>query len=145
MKSIKSFLILLLLLGPITAPVALADHGHFGGFRGFHGSRGGVFIDPWPLLYPFAAFSYGYGYSPYGYYPYAAYPPAVVQQQAAPTVYVEQGASAPEQQSNAPARSQAAPASNEWYYCHKPDGYYPYVRNCPGGWQRVPSQPPAQH
>jgi hypothetical protein len=21
-----------------------------------------------------------------------------------------------------------------WYYCTNPQGYYPYIRNCPGGW-----------
>jgi hypothetical protein len=24
-----------------------------------------------------------------------------------------------------------------WYYCQDPQGYYPYVRNCPGGWMKV--------
>jgi hypothetical protein len=29
-----------------------------------------------------------------------------------------------------------------WYYCHGPQGYYPYVRACPSGWQMVPATPP---
>lgn len=29
-----------------------------------------------------------------------------------------------------------------WYYCHGPEGYYPYVRACPSGWQPVPATPP---
>ena len=30
-----------------------------------------------------------------------------------------------------------------WYYCTDPEGYHPYVRDCPGGWmQVVPSGPP---
>ena len=30
-----------------------------------------------------------------------------------------------------------------WYYCTEPEGYHPYVRDCPGGWmQVVPSGPP---
>ena len=30
-----------------------------------------------------------------------------------------------------------------WYRCNQPDGYYPYVTQCPGGWLQVPAQPPA--
>jgi len=145
MKSIKSVLLALLLLGPTTALVANAQHGgghggggfHGGGFHGggFHGGHGrgffgfgfglglGLALDPW-LYYPYAYGYYPYGYYPYGYTPYA-YP-------AAPAAYIEQGA------------APAAPAGNDWYYCHNPEGYYPYVRNCPGGWQTVPSQPPVQ-
>ena len=33
--------------------------------------------------------------------------------------------------------------SSYWYYCPDPEGYHPYVRDCPGGWmQVVPSGPP---
>ncbi len=33
--------------------------------------------------------------------------------------------------------------SSYWYYCTDPEGYHPYVRDCPGGWmQVVPSGPP---
>ncbi len=140
MKSIKSTLLLLLLLGPVAATIAHADHGHYRGGGGFRGGHLGVFIDPWPLFYPFSY--YPYGYAPYAAYPYAAYPPVVVTQPAAPTVYMEQSDT---QQSNAPAPSQSAAPSNDWYYCHKPEGYYPYVRNCADGWQRVPAQPSTQH
>ena len=28
-----------------------------------------------------------------------------------------------------------------WYYCASANGYYPYVMNCPEGWQRVAPQP----
>ena len=36
----------------------------------------------------------------------------------------------------------APPAPQYWYYCANPQGYYPYVPNCPGPWQRVPARPP---
>jgi hypothetical protein len=36
------------------------------------------------------------------------------------------------------------PAENWWYYCADAKGYYPYVRECPGGWQRVSPTPPSQ-
>lgn len=29
-----------------------------------------------------------------------------------------------------------------WYHCSSPEGYYPYVANCPAGWQPVPATPP---
>ena len=36
----------------------------------------------------------------------------------------------------------AAPAGGEWwYYCRPAGAYYPYVQNCPTGWEVVPAQP----
>lgn len=34
----------------------------------------------------------------------------------------------------------AQPAAPTWYYCANPQGYYPYVAQCPVGWQAVPAQ-----
>jgi len=33
-----------------------------------------------------------------------------------------------------------------WYYCQNPQGYYPYIQECPGGWMRVVpnTTPPSQ-
>ena len=81
----------------------------------------------------------GFGYwgpywgPPWWYYPPApVYYPVVVPAQ--PVTYIEQGS------------NQAAPASNDgggwWYYCDASKGYYPYVKECPGGWQRVSPTPP---
>ncbi len=50
---------------------------------------------------------------------------------AAPTVYIEQ-ASEPQ----GPAQEQSY-----WYYCAEAKAYYPYVSDCPGGWQQVVPQP----
>jgi hypothetical protein len=122
MRAIKSVILLLFLLGPATASVAHAQHGFY------HGPRVGVFVDPWPFFYP---------YYPYAYYP-GYYPQQVVVAQAAPTTYVEQGTPVPA----AAAQPRNVP-SNDWYYCRKPEGYYPYVRTCTDGWERVPAQPPA--
>lgn len=75
---------------------------------------------------------YAYGpyyphYYPYYYPPY--YPaPVVVQQQ--PSVYVEQ-----------PQVQQSPQPSGYWYYCADARAYYPYVKECPAGWQRVAPQP----
>ncbi len=67
---------------------------------------------------------------PYYYYPapYYYYP--------AP-VYAAPAPAAPA----APAAPSAAPAPS-WYYCESSRAYYPYVRECPGGWQQVPASPP---
>ena len=104
-------------------------HGrHFGsvqrshGFYGFHstyrshrGHRTRFYVTGSLVLGPW-----------YPYYYYAA-PPVVIQQQ--PPVYV-----------------QAVPQpSNYWYYCQNPQGYYPYVKECPGGWMKVvPEATPPQ-
>ncbi len=39
-----------------------------------------------------------------------------------------------------------APSPTYWYYCPNPQGYYPYISQCPSGWMRVvpPSSPPGQ-
>lgn len=39
-----------------------------------------------------------------------------------------------------------APSPEEedyWYYCREPEGYYPYIKNCPGGWMKVVPPPEA--
>ncbi len=83
----------------------------------------------------------GYGFGGYGlgypfYYPPAyAYPPTVVVP-TTPPVYIQQQQAQPVQP--------AQPQTNYWYYCQNPDGYYPYVKNCPGGWLQVAPQPPGQ-
>lgn len=73
----------------------------------------------------------GWGYytpPPYYYYPPYYYPQTVVVP-SQPQVYVEQGA------------QPAAPAQSYWYYCADSRAYYPYVKDCPSGWQRVAPQP----
>jgi hypothetical protein len=62
--------------------------------------------------------------------PPAYYYPPVVAAPAAPVTYIEQ---APPQAS--------ADQSSWWYYCAGARTYYPYVKECPGGWQRVAPQP----
>lgn len=90
---------------------------HFGGHpRVTFGFHFGV-----PLGYPY------YYPPPYYYYPPYYYPPAVVQ--SSPPVYVER------------ADPQPAQAQDYWYYCLDAKMYYPYVKQCQGGWQRVNPQP----
>jgi hypothetical protein len=77
-----------------------------------------------PVGVPYYGY-YGYGAYPYYYPPYYS-APVVVQQQ--PSVYVEQ-------------QPAAAPAQGYWYYCNDTRAYYPYVKDCASGWQRVAPQP----
>jgi hypothetical protein len=38
-----------------------------------------------------------------------------------------------------------APVVEYWYYCQEHAAYYPYVQECPGGWQPVlPTIPPPE-
>ena len=86
---------------------------------------------------PFAAFPYYYPPFPY-YYPayYPTYYPAPVVVQQQPAVYVEQPAPQPQ-----PQPQVQQPATGYWYYCADSRAYYPYVKECPAGWQRVAPQP----
>lgn len=90
------------------------------------GGRVGVWIGG-PMYYP-----YPVAPVPYYYYP----PPPVVAVPSAPTTYVEQG------QPDAGPGPGPAQASGTWYYCEGSRTYYPYVKQCPGGWREVPAQPP---
>jgi hypothetical protein len=120
MKRIKLFCGLLLLFGFGFSANAFANHGHFHHGHFHHGAHVGVVIGA-PLWWWSGP---GY-YTPYYGDPY--YPPvAAVPSQ--PPVYIEQ--------SQADSSSSPSP-SDYWYYCNKPDGYYPYVKQCPGGWQKV--------
>jgi hypothetical protein len=92
-----------------------------------HGSRVGIGIN---LGYPL----YGPEYYPYGPYYSPYYYPPIVAVPSAPPVYVEQG-----QLQSAPTQAQP-----DWFYCAESRTYYPYTQECPGGWQRVPSQPPVR-
>ena len=70
-----------------------------------------------------------YYYPPY--YPYY-YPPPVIY---APSPVI----TAPPP---AMVERPVQPETAYWYYCAAERGYYPYVRDCPGGWERVPAAPP---
>lgn len=127
----------LILFCALVAGVSGAACAHSGGHGHHHGrtrAHVGVYFGPsigwngyYPRSYGYPSYAYpSYAYPPY-YYPYS---PPVVVVPASPPTYIER--SQPEEQ---------APPANDWFYCSKPEGYYPYVRQCPGGWQRVPAQP----
>jgi hypothetical protein len=73
---------------------------------------------------------YGAAYYPYPYYGYGPY-------YASPARYVDRGQVETPIYAPAPVRYQ--PFS--YFYCPSSNGYYPYARECPGGWQRVPGSP----
>jgi hypothetical protein len=37
-----------------------------------------------------------------------------------------------------------SPPPAYWYYCDAAQAYYPYVRECPGGWTPVVPAPPVE-
>lgn len=115
MKMLKSGLLSALLLGAFISGVsgsAWADRGHGHGHVGV--TIGG------PLFWP-----------SYPYYPAPYYGPPVIITPPPPPVYVEQGQ---DQEQDG--------AEQYWYFCRNPQGYYPYVKACPSGWQTVTPEPP---
>ena len=153
MKRLFSGLLVATALAGIAADALARGHGggfrgghgggHGGGYRGGYGVRYGGYIAA-PLIVGVGAAAYygnayGYGYGVpyyYGNYPYGyGYPPGVV---TAPTppAYFEQAPSVV-----APPPAQSVAPTAYWFYCAQSQGYYPYVRECPGGWQPVTPQP----
>lgn len=107
-----------------TAPAPMMHHRpvHHRHFR----HRGAVFIGA-PLFFGWPYWGPDYYYSSY---PYRR----VISVPAEPLVYIERG-------------DAAAPPGSEvgyWYHCPSPEGYYPYVNECPGGWRKVDPQPPSE-
>lgn len=132
MKKFSCLLAALLMAGLNHIALAHGGHGQHARTR----THVGVYFGPslgWNWHYPGANAYPSYPYPSYAYPPYA-YPTPVVIVPAAPITYIERPQ--PEQQS-------LPTSGNDWYYhCRRPEGYYPYVRQCPDGWQRVPAQPP---
>ena len=156
---IASFLAFTLAVAPVTSAFAGGRHGggHFGGgpIWGFAGAvvatAAAVITAPFAIAAAVAQAPLYYPQEP----AYASAPPYYPQgpayANAPPTYYntptAGPGYSAMPSYYSAPqAASYYAPApaqrQGEWYYCADSRSYYPYVRDCPGGWQRVPVQPP---
>lgn len=128
MNRLKGALAVLLVLASLVPDLASADRGR--SHRG-HGARIGVHIGMplyWGWSSPYYGYSPYYAYPPYSSYPYYAYPPPVVAVPSSPPVYVER-----EDDGAGSSRS----GGRYWYYCDRPEGYYPDVKECPGGWERV--------
>ena len=149
MKQITAACSIIALIGAMTGNPVWAHGGGGGGGHGGGGYGGGHYGGGYGGHYGGYGYGHGYYYGPgyyyggfglglglgygLGYYgsPYYAYPPAVVTVPTAPPVYIQQ----------TPPAAQQNP-SGFWYYCNNPQGYYPYVKQCPGGWQQVAPTPP---
>lgn len=124
MKKVAWLIMLALLVFVAAAPQVQADtvvqvrgH-HWSGHHHWRGHTGFRFYWSAPLV--FAPWWYPYYGSPY--------PSAPVAPAPSPPVFKE-----PEPQ-----------PQDYWYYCRDPQGYYPYVQKCPGGWMKVVPETPAQ-
>ena len=140
------FALAALLAGVFVSEAALADRGRFG-HRGRTSVSIGInvgvpvqrsfhqrsfhqrsFHRPFPVFVPVISSAF--------YYPAPVYyyPPTVIVPAPRP-VYIERqddlAASAPNQN------------QSYWYYCNAAGGYYPYVKECPSGWQKVLPTPPS--
>jgi hypothetical protein len=111
-----------LILGVLAALFAASGAALAGGRHGH--SHGRVVL----------GFNFGFPlYAPWYHYPAPVYyypPTPVYVSPPAPTQYVERNDVA-----------EQAPSPGMWYFCRESNTYYPYVKQCPGGWQRVPAQP----
>jgi hypothetical protein len=127
--------------------------GHYPGGGYWYGPRVGFYFGS-PGWWGWGGPGYywpGY-YGTYG-YPVPSYvygPPGVVLT-TGEVVYVEkeQGSVSTAQPAPdaIPAPAATPPAASPtgwWYLCASPRGAYPYVRECPGGWERVPAVPPGR-
>jgi hypothetical protein len=104
------------------------DFGRWRAGQWYHGWNAGRYA--WWWIVDGVWYPYPYAVRPY---PDPYQPPVVIVQQA-PAVTVMP----------ATPPSPAAPAPQYWYYCANPTGYYPYVAQCQGSWQKVPASPPPQ-
>jgi hypothetical protein len=121
-----SFTLAILLLGSVVSDdLAARGHGYTHGHGEYHRghARIGVFIAA-PLFLP--------RYFDAPFYDYYFYNPPLVNVPSAPTTYIQQGAALPSDEAG----------QGYWYYCADPQGYYPYVQQCLGGWQQISPQPP---
>jgi outer membrane protein OmpA-like peptidoglycan-associated protein len=102
---------------------------YYGGGGYYWGGYGSLYWNPWwwydPFYYPYYYSSNYPYYGPY-YNPYPYVTPSVPQE------YIER-----------PEVEAPPEPSDVYYYCPESGKYYPYVRECPGGWQTVPARPPS--
>ncbi|MBS4097978.1 MAG: hypothetical protein KGZ83_14195 [Sulfuricella sp.] len=151
MKWAKVLMLTSFLAVTCTSGTASARDHHDGYSRGHvHGSVG-IYLGPGPA-WPWYAYPPRYYYPPYPpYQPMVVVPPT-------PPVYIERtdippaltvqpppAIQAPAPAPVPPAVQAPAPAPESyWYYCTDPQGYYPYVKSCPLGWQKVAPAVPQQ-
>jgi len=111
---------------------ARGGHWGWGGFGWGFGIAAAALTFPFWAARPYYNPYYGHAYYPsYGYAPnygYAGYGYGP----SAPAQYVER----------AQLEQRAVPQqSPSYFFCQSTNSYYPYARQCPGGWQRIPASP----
>jgi hypothetical protein len=125
-RPIKSALLLIATAIGLSVGTAWADRGHgFGHEHGIeHRHEHGEWHRHLGIIY------LGPTFVDPGY----MFPPLVATPQPPPT-YIERADGSPPEAAASPSRY--------WYYCEAAAAYYPYVKECPGGWKTVLPQPPA--
>jgi len=96
---------------------------HGGYYRGYYGPGYWGYYPRWYYPYywgfPIGGWPFvGWPYAAYAGWPYLGWPYYAPEVTAAPPAYSKPGQQQP----------------SYWYYCQNPQGYYPYVKSCPGGW-----------
>jgi len=144
MKQLNKFSILAMISTALLASIPIAANA---GNVGWNVSVGGGYGGGWrPAAYgPGYGPGWGAGWGPGwrgnwayggGYYgPYAGY-------YAPPVVYAPPVAYLPPPQ---PMVLAAQPQPAVWYYCEASGKYFPYVQDCPSGWQTQPATPPTSN
>lgn len=128
--------------GLLTSAGAWADRGrsHVGVGIGFS------FGSPWGGFHPRAFHHRGFGHWPYyrdPFYSWHRYDPYYGPYYGPPRHDRRPSRNrvehVPPPGANAPVTTPPKPV---WYYCAQADGYFPYVQDCPEGWQSVSAEPP---
>jgi hypothetical protein len=120
--------LVVLLVGLLSVPALAGRGGRSGGFghSGAHFSGGRHFVPGGHFVRPRrVAVFLGVGVPFFAYYP----PPLPYYYGYGPGYYAPPAA-IPQQQ-------------GYWYFCRSANAYYPYVQQCPEGWQPVVPQPPS--
>lgn len=113
-------------------------HGHYRGDFDFviGGDWGPWWGYGWPYYYSYYYPSYYYpSYPSYPYYPYYYAPSATIP--GGSQTYIER-----EEPGSSSSVSTEWP--EDWFYCPESKSYYPYVKECPGGWKTVSARPPSE-
>ena len=155
MKTLKILVVVVLIL-LVTFPLVQAvqarhyggghggsGRGYYGGYahgygHGYYGRYGyGWWGYPYRWGYPYWwSYPYWWGYS---YYPYS-YPYPYLD----PYYYGGYGEDPVPPQEFTPSAKTERLQPSYWHFCQDPEGYYPYVKKCLGGWMTVvPSKPNA--
>ncbi len=127
MNKLNSITLIFTLLALFASSVVSAH----GGYNRFNF---GINLGHYPGYYGYSAFGYQ---DPFFYPPVYSYPPTVIVPVTPPVVIP----STPPVYTQKKTTSSMQPQTNYWHYCSDSDSYYPYVKECPGGWLQVAPKP----